>query len=162
MSEIHPTHFDQSGRAHMVDIGGKAVTSRTAVAEGRISLSGVSLDAIVQGVVPKGNPFEIARIAGISAGKQTASLIPLCHPLRLNSIEIEIELAPETPAVDVRAKVAADERTGVEMEALTACSVAVLTIYDMLKALDHGMIIGPIRLVAKTGGKSDFSVPPAP
>ena len=162
MNEKQPTHFDHSGRAHMVDIGGKAITSRTAEAEGRISLSAASFDAIVEGVVPKGNPFEIARIAGLAAGKQTATLIPLCHPLRLNSIEVDIEVAAEIPAVDVRARVAADERTGVEMEALTACCVALLTIYDMLKALDHGMVIGPIRLIVKTGGKSDYVAPPAP
>jgi cyclic pyranopterin phosphate synthase len=146
----------------MVDIGSKDVSTRAAIAEGRISLAPHTANAISTGAVPKGNPFETARLAGIAAAKKTSELIPLCHPLRLNVVEIEIALAPDASAVLVSAKVSAEERTGVEMEALTACSVALLTIYDMLKALDHSMIIGPIRLVSKSGGKSDYTAPPAP
>lgn len=162
MSESRPTHFGDDGRARMIDIGGKPVTSRMALAEGRISLSATTIEAIEKGVVPKGNPFETARLAGIAAAKKTADLIPLCHPLRLNSVEIEIGVSSNARAIDVRTKVTADERTGVEMEALTACSVALLTIYDMLKAIDQTMVIGPIRLIEKTGGKSDYVAPPAP
>jgi len=146
----------------MVDIGGKSVTVRVASAEGRISLAPETAMAITTGRVPKGNPFEAARLAGIAAAKKTSDLIPLCHPLRLNSVEIDIALAEDAAAINVWVKVSADERTGVEMEALTACSVALLTIYDMLKALDHSMVIGPIRLVSKSGGKADYTAPPAP
>lgn len=162
MNENRPTHFDTDGRARMVDIGGKPVTTRAAVAEGRITVSPGTARAIERGDLAKGNPFEAARLAGIGAAKKTSDLIPLCHPLRLNTVEMEVVLAPDRTAIDIRAKVAADERTGVEMEALTACSVALLTIYDMLKAIDHGMVIGPIRLLSKTGGKSDYTAPPAP
>jgi cyclic pyranopterin phosphate synthase len=154
MSPSRPTHYDEQGRARMVDIGGKPVTTRTARAEGRIGISADAIAAIENGTVPKGSPFETARLAAISAAKKTADLIPLCHPLRLNTVEVEIRRASDTNAIDVFVKVSADERTGVEMEALTACSIALLTIYDMLKAIDKSMVIGPIRLIEKTGGTS--------
>lgn len=162
MSGTGPTHYDDQGRARMVDISGKTVTTRSARAIGQIALTPATIAAIQEGAVPKGNPFEAARLAGIGAAKKTAELIPLCHPLRLNSVEIEVSLAAEQSIVIVETRVSADERTGVEMEALTACSVALLTIYDMLKAIDKDMLIGPIRLLEKSGGKSDYSAPPAP
>lgn len=146
----------------MVDIGGKAVTTRVAEAEGRISLSATTVDTIVKGLVPKGNPFEAARLAGIAAAKRTSDLIPLCHPLRLNVVSVDVNLVESASVIGVRTRVVAEERTGVEMEALTACSVALLTIYDMLKAVDQGMVIGPIRLLSKSGGKSDYTALPAP
>lgn len=146
----------------MVDVSGKSVTLRSARASGQISLSDETVVAIQQGTVPKGNPFEAARLAAIAAAKKTADLIPLCHPLRLNTVEVDIRVVPEKSFALVETMVSADERTGVEMEALTACAVALLTIYDMLKAIDKSMIIGPIRLLEKTGGKSDYTAPPAP
>lgn len=162
MNESKPSHYDDQGRARMVDISGKPVTTRTARALGRIGLSAETVTAIQSGSVPKGNPFEAARLAGIAAAKKTSDLIPLCHPLRLNSVEIDVALTKDQHAIEVQATVSADERTGVEMEALTACSVALLTVYDMLKAIDKSMVIGPIRLQEKTGGKTDFLAPPAP
>ena len=162
MNDNNPSHFDEQGRARMVDISGKPVTTRVARAQGRITLSPKTVTAIPEGTVPKGNPFEAARLAGISAAKKTSDLIPLCHPLRLNAIEVEISLSAGDSSVEVSTKVTADDRTGVEMEALTACTLALLTVYDMLKAIDKAMVIGPIRLVEKTGGKSDFTAPPAP
>lgn len=146
----------------MVDISGKPVTTRMARATGQIALTSATTAAIQAGAVPKGNPFEAARLAGIGAAKKTAELIPLCHPLRLNGVEIDVSLDATQSIVTVDVAVSADERTGVEMEALTACSVALLTIYDMLKAIDKNMIIGPIRLLEKSGGKSDYAAPPAP
>lgn len=162
MSHTNPTHFDDKGRARMVDISGKPVTTRMARATGQITLTPATIAALRDGTVPKGNPFETARLAGIGAAKRTSELIPLCHPLRLNAVEIDISLGAEESMLTVDVMVSADERTGVEMEALTACSVALLTIYDMLKAIDKNMIIGPIRLIEKSGGKSDYSAPPAP
>lgn len=162
MSELKPSHYDDAGRARMVDISGKPQTTRTARAAGEIRVGPAVLAALDQGTVPKGNPFEAARLAGIAAAKKTADLIQLCHPLRLNVVDIDIVRAPDEPVIRVTASVSADERTGVEMEALTACSVALLVIYDMLKAVDKGMVIGPIRLIEKSGGKSDYTVPPAP
>lgn len=146
----------------MVDISGKPVTTRVARACGQIALSAETIASIAQGAVPKGNPFEAARLAAIAAAKKTADLIPLCHPLRLNTVEVDIRVVSEKSIAYVETVVSADERTGVEMEALTACSVALLTIYDMLKAIDKSMIIGPIRLLEKSGGKSDYTAPPAP
>lgn len=146
----------------MVDVGDKIVTQRTAKAEGIISITTSVADAIRAGTVPKGNPFEAARLAGIIAAKKTHDLIPLCHPLRISAVDIRIEPGTAGESIRVETIVRADERTGVEMEALTACAVALLTIYDMLKAIDKGMVIGPIRLLEKSGGKSDFAVPPAP
>jgi cyclic pyranopterin phosphate synthase len=162
MTDPRPTHYDEHGRARMVDVSAKPVTTRKARAEGLITLSADTVTAIRQGTVPKGEPFEAARLAGIAAAKRTADLIPLCHPLRLNIVDINVRLSEDEASIVVQTLVSADERTGVEMEALTACSVALLTVYDMLKAIDKSMVIGPIRLLEKTGGKSDYTAPPVP
>ena len=151
-----PSHYDSSGRPRMVDVGAKNVSSRRAVAQGRISFSPQTAEAIRDGRVPKGNPFEIARIAGIQAAKQTADLIPLCHPLRITFVDLAIEVREQDRVAVVTATVAAEEKTGVEMEALVACATALLTIYDMLKALDPTMVIGPIEVIEKRGGKADY------
>ena len=146
------THLDESGAAHMVDVSAKADTIREAVAEGRITMSAAALDAIKAGSAEKGDVLATARIAGIMAAKKTAELIPLCHPLLLS--KISVDFAFEADAVHVTATVRLTGQTGVEMEAMTAVSVALLTIYDMAKALDKAMVIGDIRLQSKTGGKS--------
>ncbi|MDT8757629.1 cyclic pyranopterin monophosphate synthase MoaC [Sphingomonas psychrotolerans] len=146
------THLDESGAAHMVDVGGKPVTAREAVAAGRITMSADAAAAIQAGAVKKGDVLATARIAGIMAAKKTAELIPLCHPLPLT--RVAVDLAPDETGVTVTATAATEGKTGVEMEALTAASVALLTLYDMAKALDKSMIIGEIRLLSKKGGKS--------
>ena len=146
------THLDAQGAAHMVDVGGKAVTARRAVAGGRIAMSTEALAAIRDGAVTKGDVLATARIAGIMAAKRTADLIPLCHPLPLSSVTVD--LAIEAGGITVSATATTDAKTGVEMEAMTAASVALLTIYDMAKAIDRGMTIGDIRLLHKSGGKS--------
>ena len=150
------THLDDAGAAHMVDIGGKPVTAREAVATGRLALSPEALAAIRDGTLKKGDALAAARIAGIMAAKKTAELIPLCHPLPLTRIAIDLDLAGTS--VTATATAATDARTGVEMEALTAVTVALLTLYDMAKALDKRMTIEGIRLVKKSGGASgDFT-----
>ncbi|MBS0482315.1 MAG: cyclic pyranopterin monophosphate synthase MoaC [Proteobacteria bacterium] len=146
------THLDAAGKARMVDVGGKAETARLAIAEGRITMNAAALNALRDGAVPKGDVLAAARIAGIMAAKRTADLIPLCHPLALDSVTIDF--AVEDGGVRVTASASLTGRTGVEMEALTAASVALLTIYDMAKALDKGMVISGIRLIEKRGGKS--------
>jgi cyclic pyranopterin phosphate synthase len=146
------THLDEDGAARMVDVGGKAATHRRAVAEGRITMSAQALSAIRDGSGPKGDVLAAARIAGIMAAKRTGELIPLCHPLALDAVTVEF--AFEEAGIVVTATASLTGRTGVEMEALTATSVALLTIYDMAKALDKRMEIGGIRLMAKKGGKS--------
>jgi len=146
------THLDESGTAKMVDVGAKADTARKAVAGGIIRMSGEALAAIKAGDAPKGDVLGTARIAGIMAAKKTAELIPLCHPLGLDAIDIEF--ACESDGVRVTASASLTGKTGVEMEALVAASTALLTIYDMAKALDKGMVIGEIRLLEKIGGKS--------
>ena len=146
------THLDEQGKARMVNVGGKAETARVATASGRITMSAEALSAIRDGNVPKGDVLAAARIAGIMAAKKTAELIPLCHPLALDAVAVEFVV--ETHAVRVMATASLTGRTGVEMEALTACSIALLTIYDMAKAIDKGMVIGDVRLLAKSGGKS--------
>src|SRR5438309_730110 len=146
------SHVDASGRVTMVDVGDKPVTAREAVARGTIRMSGEALAQIRSGSVEKGDPLQAARLAGIMAAKQTSALIPLCHPLPLSSVHVE--LTPTPRGYDIEARVATDARTGVEMEALTAVAVAALTIYDMLKAVDRSMAIGDIRVVFKTGGRS--------
>jgi len=146
------THLDADGAAHMVDVSAKADTAREAVAEGRISMSVAALDAIRTGNAKKGDVLGTARIAGIMAAKKTSALIPLCHPLMVSRISVDFVLEPSS--VLVRAAVRLNGPTGVEMEALTAVSVALLTIYDMAKALDKQMVISDIRLLSKTGGKS--------
>ena len=145
-----------SQHARMVNVGGKEPTRRRARAVGRLRVAPATLAALDAGALPKGNPFEAARIAGIGAAKKTAELIPLCHPLRLSYVDITVTAVPDTSAIEVHAVAEAHERTGVEMEALTACSVSLLTLYDMLKAIDATMTIEALRLVEKTGGKSDY------
>lgn len=152
------THLDEDGSAHMVDVSAKAVTVREGVATGHIAMSEDAAAAIAQGLVKKGDVLAVARVAGIMAAKRTSDLIPLCHPLPLSSVSIDFALAPAGVTVTATARTAA--QTGVEMEALTAASVALLTIYDMAKALDKCMVIGGVRLLAKTGGKSgDWRAP---
>jgi len=146
------THLDASGAARMVDVGGKPATARRAMASGRITMSAQALAAIRAGNAPKGDVLGTARIAGIMAAKRTGDLIPLCHPLGLEAVNIDFEY--EDCAIRATATASLTGRTGVEMEAMTAVSVALLTIYDMAKALDKGMVIESISLIAKTGGKS--------
>ena len=146
------THLDGDGNAHMVDVGAKKETRRSATATGLIRMSQEAFLAIQDGNAPKGDVLATARIAGIMAAKKTGELIPLCHPLALNAITVEFEF--EKQAIRVSATVTLTGKTGVEMEALTATSTALLTIYDMAKALDKGMVIEGIHLLAKTGGKS--------
>ncbi|AUW58524.1 cyclic pyranopterin monophosphate synthase MoaC [Sphingobium sp. SCG-1] len=152
------THLDEDGAARMVDVAAKSVTVREAVATGRIDMSAEAADAVAQGLVKKGDVLAVARVAGIMAAKKTSDLIPLCHPLPLSAVAIDFKL--DATGVDVTATARTAAQTGVEMEALTAASVALLTIYDMAKALDKGMVIGGISLQSKTGGKSgDWPVP---
>lgn len=147
------THLDAQGRANMVDVTDKAVTSREAVAESRIRMQPQTLQMIVDGAHPKGDVFAVARIAGIQAAKKTSDLIPLCHPLMLTSVKVELAAeGNDTVHIVARCKLAG--QTGVEMEALTAASVAALTIYDMCKAVDRGMTIDSVRVLEKLGGKS--------
>ena len=146
------THLDESGNARMVDVGAKPATARRAVASGRIRMSPAALAAIRDGEAPKGDVLAAARIAGIMAAKKTAELIPLCHPLALDAVTVDFSF--EAGAVRVTAAASLTGRTGVEMEAITAASIALLTIYDMAKALDKGMVIEDLALIAKTGGKS--------
>ena len=146
------THLDESGAARMVEVGAKPETARSATAKGRAEMSDEARAAIFAGAAPKGDVLAAARIAGIMAAKKTAELIPLCHPLALTSVTLDF--VPTETGIEATAKVALTGRTGVEMEALTAVSVALLTVYDMAKALDKAMVIGGIRLVEKTGGKS--------
>lgn len=153
-----PTHLDESGAAHMVDVGAKTATSRRAVAVGSIGMTPDALAAIRSGNVPKGDVISTARIAGIMAAKRTSDLIPLCHPLALTSVTVDFTW--QIDGIEVRATAATTGPTGVEMEALTAVSVALLTLYDMTKALDRAMVIGSIRLLEKSGGRSgDWSAP---
>ncbi len=146
------THLDEDGSARMVDVSGKAVTAREAVATGRIAMSREAAAAIAAGTVKKGDVLAVARVAGIMAAKRTSDLIPLCHPLPLSSVTIDLDL--DADGVTATATARTSGQTGVEMEALTAVSVTLLTLYDMAKALDKAMVIGDIRLLAKTGGKS--------
>ncbi len=151
------THIGAAGEAHMVDVGSKDETHRVALAKGHVRMEAATLDAILAGNAKKGDVLGTARIAGIMAAKKTSELIPLCHPLLLTRITVEIEPDHALPGLRVAAEVRLKGQTGVEMEALTAVSVACLTIYDMAKALDKAMIIGDVRLVEKSGGKSgDF------
>jgi cyclic pyranopterin phosphate synthase len=149
------THLNESGHARMVDVSGKPETVREASAKARITMRPETIALINSGGAPKGDVLAVARLAGIMAAKQTSALIPLCHPLPISSASVE--LRPSETGVDIMATIRSTGRTGVEMEALTAASVAALTIYDMLKAVDRGMIISDIRVTAKSGGKSgDF------
>jgi len=146
------THLDDQGQASMVDVGAKPATARRAVARAFVFMSPQTLEAIAAGQVVKGEVLQVARIAGIMAAKRTGELIPLCHPLGLEAVNIDF--AYETDAIRATATASLTGRTGVEMEAMVAVSVALLTIYDMAKAIDKGMVIGEVRLIAKTGGKS--------
>jgi cyclic pyranopterin phosphate synthase len=148
------THLGERGQARMVDVGNKAVTARMAVAEGRVLMTAKTLETVLAGDAKKGDVLGAARIAGIMAAKRTHELIPLCHPLPVSQIAVDIEPDPTLPGLLVRAQVKVSGKTGVEMEALTAVSVACLTIYDMAKAIERGMRIDGIRLIEKTGGKS--------
>lgn len=148
------SHFDESGKIKMVDVSDKTVTSRRAVASGKVLLSEETLQILKSNKNPKGNPLEIARIAGIMAAKQTSNLIPLCHQINLSKVEIKVEIKDFGVYVEAEAKT--NSQTGVEMEALTAVSVAVLTIYDMCKAVQKDICITEIQLELKTGGKGDF------
>jgi cyclic pyranopterin monophosphate synthase len=159
MNEL--THVDKGGAAHMVDVSAKDATEREAVAEATVAISEAAFAAISNKAVPKGDVFAAARIAGIMAAKKTAELIPLCHPLALTGASVELELLSEQCAVRVRANVKTSGPTGVEMEALTAVSVAALTLYDMIKAIDKTAAIENIHLVSKSGGKSGSFLPPA-
>lgn len=148
------THLDAEGRPRMVDVTDKDSTLRVAVAEGRVRMAPATLAAIRDGATPKGDVLQVARLAGIQAGKRTADLIPLCHALPGASVNVDLELDHDLPGVRVRAEARYTGRTGVEMEALTAVSVALLTIYDMAKALDRGMVLEGVRLLRKEGGRS--------
>ncbi|WP_199136834.1 cyclic pyranopterin monophosphate synthase MoaC [Delftia sp. ASV31] len=148
------THFDAQGQAHMVDVGAKPATHRIAVAEGRITMQPATLAIIQSGTAKKGDVLGIARIAGIMAAKKTSDLIPLCHPLALTRVAVDFELLPETSSVRCLATVETVGPTGVEMEALTAVQVALLTVYDMCKAVDKGMVMEGIKVLEKHGGKT--------
>ncbi len=146
------SHLDEAGRARMVDVGDKPVTERTAEAEGSVRMSLEAFQLVAANAVEKGDVLTVAEIAGTLAAKRTGELIPLCHPLGLDHVAVEASLDAGLPGVRVRATAKARGRTGVEMEALTAVAVACLTVYDMAKALDRGMVVDDVRLVAKTGG----------
>ena len=148
------THFDDEGRAVMVDVSAKAETERVAVAGGSVVMQKATLDLIMAGGVKKGDVLSVARLAGIMGAKRTPDLIPLCHPLALSSVSVELACDPQRNAVDITATCKLKGRTGVEMEALTAVTVAALTVYDMCKAVDRGMRIEGVRLLHKSGGKS--------
>jgi cyclic pyranopterin monophosphate synthase len=150
------THLNDRSEALMVDIADKAITKRTAVAGGEVRMSLDTLEAIQAGNAPKGDVLGVARIAGIMAAKQTANLIPLCHPLPISKVEVEITADRDLPGFQILATVTIKAETGVEMEALTAVSIAALSLYDMAKALEKSMKIENIRLISKTGGKSDW------
>ena len=152
MAEL--SHLDAEGKARMVDVGAKEVTARTATARASVTMRAETLSLIVDGGHAKGDVLAIARLAGIMAAKRTAELIPLCHPLALDSVAVELTCDTARNAVDIEANCAVHGRTGVEMEALTAVSVAALAVYDMCKAVDRGMTVGEIRLTYKSGGKS--------
>lgn len=148
------THLDVAGNARMVDVSDKDVTVRIATAKGSIRMAPATLDLIREGGFKKGDVLSIARLAGIMGAKRTPELIPLCHPLALSSVKVDLEVSPQGDGVDITATCKIEAKTGVEMEALTAVSVAALTVYDMCKAVDRGMVIGDIRLTHKSGGKS--------
>ena len=157
MSEQKLSHFNEQGQAHMVDVANKDTTKRQAVAEGSILMNEIAYNLLASGQSKKGDVFGVARIAAIQAAKQTSNLIPLCHPLALTPINVDFELFPEEKRAFIEVTVETLGKTGVEVGALTAASVVLLTIYDMLKAVDKGMIIQTVQLVKKSGGKSgDF------
>jgi cyclic pyranopterin monophosphate synthase len=146
------SHLDEEGRVRMVDVGDKPVTTRIAVASGFVRMDASTVEAVRERRTPKGDPLEVARVAGIMAAKRTAELIPLCHPLPLNHVDVQLDLRAD--GIAIVATASTDGKTGVEMESLTAASVAALTIYDMCKAIDKAMVITEIRLESKSGGRS--------
>ena len=152
MSEL--THLDRDGNARMVDVSDKAISARSATAVGRIHLGPAAVEAVAQRTVKKGDVLAIAQLAGIQAAKRTADLVPLCHPLPLAGVKVQLELDEAARCVRCTATVKTTWRTGVEMEALTSVSAALLTVYDMLKAIDKEMVLGGIQLIEKTGGRS--------
>lgn len=154
MSGQELSHFDDKGQAHMVDVSAKPVTARVAVAEGVVRMSAETLEMITEGRARKGDVLSVARLAGIMAAKRTADLIPLCHPLPVTKVAVELTADPALPGIRIEATVKTSGQTGVEMEALTAVSVAALTVYDMVKAVEKSMVIEAIRLTLKDGGKS--------
>jgi cyclic pyranopterin phosphate synthase len=154
MSDKALTHFDERGNARMVDVGAKPETERVAVAHAAVIMQPSTLALVRGGKAAKGDVLAVAQLAGIMAAKKTADLIPLCHPLALSSVDVRLSLDPARNAVDIEATCKLKGRTGVEMEALTAASVAALTVYDMCKAVDRGMVISEVRLLHKAGGKS--------
>jgi cyclic pyranopterin phosphate synthase len=157
------SHLDAKGHAHMVDVSGKPVTAREATAEATVTLSEDAFTAVMEGSAPKGDVLAAARIAGIMAAKRVPDLIPLCHPVAIAKAQVEFEPDADTHSIRITAIVATSGQTGVEMEALTAVSVAALTLYDMIKAVDKGAVIETVRLIAKSGGKSgSYKAPAAP
>jgi len=148
------THIDESGKARMVDVTAKAATEREAVAKGRVLMKKETLELILASEIKKGDVLGVARVAGIMAAKRTAELIPLCHPLNITSVTVDFEPVKDPPSIEITATARIASQTGVEMEAMTAVSAAALTVYDMCKAADKGMVLSDIRLVRKTGGKS--------
>jgi cyclic pyranopterin phosphate synthase len=146
------SHLDEAGRARMVDVGDKPESARTATAEGIVRMSREAFEQVAAHAIAKGDVLAVAEVAGVMAAKRTGELIPLCHPLPLDVVTVEARLVPELPGVAVTATAKVTGRTGVEMEALTAVSVACLTVYDMVKAIDRGMVIEAVRLLSKTGG----------
>jgi cyclic pyranopterin phosphate synthase len=152
MSQL--THFDDAGQARMVDVGGKPASERVAIARATVTMQPATAALIASGSASKGDVLGVARIAGIMAAKRTHELIPLCHPLSLTSVQLDLSVAADAPRVDIVARVTTTGPTGVEMEALTAASVAALTVYDMVKAVDRGMTIGEVCLLHKAGGRS--------
>ena len=157
MSDDRLSHTDSEGSARMVDVGGKPVTDRRAVARGVVRMAPATAELVQLGSAPKGDAIGVARIAGIQAAKRTAELIPLCHPLPLSFVDVDIAVDTATGTATVTAEARTTGQTGVEMEALTACSVAALTIYDMVKGVERGVTVTEIALVEKSGGKSDWS-----
>jgi cyclic pyranopterin phosphate synthase len=150
------THFDERGRARMVDVGGKAETRRSAVASARVTMQAATLETIMAGTASKGDVLGVAQVAAIMGAKKTSELVPMCHPLSLTAVNVDLTPNRAANAVDITVRVETRDRTGVEMEALTAASVAALTIYDMVKAIDRGMLIEHIRLEEKHGGKAPW------
>lgn len=148
------THFDARGRPRMVDVSGKEETARTAVARGRVRLAPTTAARIRDGGVEKGDVLAVARLAGITGAKRTSDIVPLCHPLALTAVEVDVRLDEASCSVEIEARARCHGRTGVEMEALTAVTAAALTVYDMCKAVDRGMVISDVRLVEKSGGRS--------
>jgi cyclic pyranopterin phosphate synthase len=155
------SHLDESGAARMVDVGGKPESDRRAVARALVRMSPETAATVARGDAPKGDVVSTARIAGIQAAKRTAELVPLCHPLPLSFVDVRIAIEAEAGEVAIEGEARTTARTGVEMEAMTACAVAALTVYDMVKGLERGVRVEELRLVEKTGGREDWSAPPS-